>query len=122
MFWRGLVGYLPANIMQGLVGVLTLLFFTRLLSAEDFGRYALAFSIMSIAHVAVFTWIEAAMARFWAAQGSPEAMKAHFRTLYRYFGLLTLAYLPLAGLFLWLWPMDASGASARRDRAAVLAS
>ena len=107
MFWRGLVGYLPANIMQGLVGVLTLLFFTRLLSAEDFGRYALAFSIMSIAHVAVFTWIEAAMARFWAAQGSPEAMKAHFRTLYRYFGLLTLAYLPLAGLFLWLWPMDA---------------
>lgn len=106
MFWRGLVGYLPANIVQGVVGVLTLLFFTRLLSAEDFGRYALAFSVMGIAHVAVFTWIEAAMARFWAAQQSPEAMRAHFRTLYRYFGLATLVYLPLAGLFLWLWPMD----------------
>ena len=108
MFWRGLVGYLPANIVQGVVGVLTLLFFTRLLSAEDFGRYALAFSVMGIAHVAVFTWIEAAMARFWAAQASPVAMKAHFRTLYRYFGLLTLGYIPLAALFVWFWPMDAA--------------
>lgn len=106
MFWRGLIGYLPANIIQGLVGVLTLLFFTRLLSAEDFGRYALAFSVMSLAHVVCFTWIEAAMARFWAAQTSPEAMRAHYATLYRTFGLVTLAYLPLATLFIWLWPMD----------------
>jgi len=106
MFWRGLIGYLPANIVHGLVGVLTLLFFTRLLSAEDFGRYALAFSVMSLAHVCAFTWIEAAMARFWAAQHSPQEMRAHFATLYRTFGLLTLAYLPLAALFTWLWPMD----------------
>jgi len=88
MFWRGLIGYLPANIVHGLVGVLTLLFFTRLLSAEDFGRYALAFSVMSLAHVCAFTWIEAAMARFWAAQHSPQEMRAHFATLYRTFGLL----------------------------------
>lgn len=108
MFWRGLLGYLPANIVQGLVGVLTLLFFTRLLSAEDFGRYALAFSVMSLAHVAVFTWVEASMARFWAAQQTPEAMRAHFATLYRTFGLLALAFLPLAVLFIWLWPMDAA--------------
>lgn len=108
MFWRGLVGYLPANIVQGLVGVLTLLFFTRLLSAEDFGRYALAFSVMGIAHVLVFTWIEAAMARFWAAQTSPPDMAAHFRTLYRYFGLATLVFAPAAALFTWLWPMDAA--------------
>ena len=107
MFWRGLVGYLPANIVQGVVGVLTLLFFTRLLSADDFGRYALAFSVMGIAHVAVFTWIEAAMARFWAAQTSEAAMRGHFATLYRYFALLTAIYLPAAALFVWLWPMDA---------------
>ena len=108
MFWRGLVGYLPANIVQGLVGVLTLLFFTRLLSAEDFGRYALAFSVMGIAHVAVFTWIEAAMARFWASQTTEAAMRSHFATLYRYFGLLTLAYVPAAVLLVWFWPMDAA--------------
>lgn len=106
MFWRGLLGYLPANIVQGLVGVLTLIVFTRMLSAEQFGQYALAFSVMSLAHVALFTWVEAAMARFWAAQSSPETMRAHFATLYRYFWLITLVFAPLAALFVWLWPMD----------------
>ena len=43
MFWRGLLGYLPANIIQGVVGVLAIIVYTRLLSPEDFGRYALAF-------------------------------------------------------------------------------
>jgi O-antigen/teichoic acid export membrane protein len=67
MFWRGVWGYLPANIVQGVVGFLAIILFTRLLSPEDFGRYALAFSVMTLAHVAVFSWLEAAMARFWAA-------------------------------------------------------
>lgn len=106
MFWRGLIGYLPSNIVQGLVGVLTLIVFTRMLSAEQFGQYALAFSVMSLAHVALFTWVEAAMARFWAAQNSPDKIRAHFATLYRYFWLITLVYTPLAALFVWLWPMD----------------
>ena len=68
MFWRGVWGSLPANIVQGVVGFLAIILFTRLLSPEDFGRYALAFSVMTLAHVAVFSWLEAAMARFWAAQ------------------------------------------------------
>lgn len=107
MFWRGLIGYLPANIVQGVVGVLTLIFFTRMLSADQFGQYALAFSVMSLAHVAVFTWLEAAMARFWAAQTTEAGMRSHFATLYRYFALLTAVYLPLAGLLVWLWPLPA---------------
>jgi len=105
MFWRGLIGYLPANIVQGVVGVLTLLFFTRVLSADQFGQYALAFSVMSIAHVAVFTWLEAAMARFWAAQTTEAAMRSHFATLHRYFALLTVIYVPVAALLVWLWPL-----------------
>ena len=38
MFWRGVWGYLPANIIQGLVGFGAIVVFARLLSAEDFGR------------------------------------------------------------------------------------
>ena len=38
MFWRGVWGYLPAQIVQGVVGFLTIFVFTRLLSADDFGR------------------------------------------------------------------------------------
>ena len=60
MFWRGVWGYLPANIVQGMVGFLAIILFTRLLDPADFGRYALAFSVMTLAHVAVFSWLEQA--------------------------------------------------------------
>jgi O-antigen/teichoic acid export membrane protein len=105
MFWRGVWGYLPANIVQGVVGILTIVVFTRILSAEDFGRYALAFSVLTLAHVAVFTWLEAAMARFWAAE-APETLPNHFASLYRAALAATAVFLPLVGLVLWLWPMD----------------
>lgn len=106
MFWRGVWGYLPANIVQGVVGFLTIILFTRLLSAEEFGRYALAFSVLTLAHVAIFTWLEAAMARFWASGQPGIDLAGHFASLYRAATWLSLAFLPLVGLVLWLWPAD----------------
>ncbi|MEG0819161.1 MAG: oligosaccharide flippase family protein, partial [Brevundimonas sp.] len=108
MFWRGVLGYLPANIIQGVVGFLAVIVYTRLLSAEDFGRYALAFSVMTLAHVATFSWLEAAMARFWAAQRDGADMASHFASLYRTAFIMTALFLPLAGLVVWLWPMPDS--------------
>lgn len=106
MFWRGVWGYLPANIVQGVVGVLAIVLFTRLLSAEDFGRYALAFSVMTLAHVAVFTWLEAAMARFWAAQITPEQAAGHFAGLYRAAFALSGLYLIVVTAVLLIVPVD----------------
>lgn len=105
MFWRGVFGYLPANIVQGVIGFLTIIVFTRLLSPEDYGRYALAYSVLTLVHVATFSWLEAAMARFWAAQRQGADMASHFASLYRMAFALTAAFLPLAGLAVWLWPM-----------------
>lgn len=105
MFWKGVWGYLPANIVQGVVGFLTIVLFTRLLSPEDFGRYALAFSVMTLAHVAVFSWLEAAMARFWAAE-SGASLQGHFASLYRTAFVLSGVFLVVAGLGVWLWPTD----------------
>ena len=105
MFWRGVWGYLPANIVQGVVGFLAIILFTRLLSPEDFGRYALAFSVMTLAHVAVFSWLEAAMARFWAAQ-APGAAHGHFASLYRTAFGLSAGFLLLTVLAIWLLPAD----------------
>ncbi len=106
MFWRGVWGYLPANIVQGVVGFLAIILFTRLLSAEDFGRYALAFSVLTLAHVAVFTWLEAAMARFWAAGRPGQDLAGHFASLYRAALWLSLGFIPVVALVLWLWPAD----------------
>ncbi|AQR62126.1 polysaccharide biosynthesis protein [Brevundimonas sp. LM2] len=104
MFWRGVWGYLPANIVQGLVGFGAIVVFTRLLSAEDFGRYAIAFSVMTLVHVGTFSWLEASMARFWAAE-QDQGLADHFATLYRATALMTAAILPLAALGLWLAPI-----------------
>ncbi|HEV7228315.1 lipopolysaccharide biosynthesis protein [Brevundimonas sp.] len=106
MFWRGVWGYLPANVVQGVVGFLAIILFTRLLSPEEFGRYALAFSILTLAHVAVFTWLEAAMARFWAASKPGADLQGHFAGLYRTALILTAVFVPVVGLILWLWPAD----------------
>lgn len=106
MFWRGVWGYLPANIVQGVTGFLAIVLFTRLLSPEEFGRYALAFSVMTLAHVAVFSWLEAAMARFWAAQ-TPGAAQGHFASLYRTAFALSAGFILVAGLAVLLWPADA---------------
>lgn len=83
MFWRGVLGYLPVNIVQGVVGLLTIVLFTRVLDPAQYGVYALAFSVGSLTQTCVLTWTEAAMARFLAARESDGRTADHFATLYR---------------------------------------
>lgn len=105
MFWRGVWGYLPAQIVQGVVGFLTLYVFTRLLSPADFGHYALAFSVTTLAHTVTFSWLEASMARFWAAERTPEGLAAHFASLYRTSFTIIAVFMPIAALVVWLAPL-----------------
>ena len=105
MFWRGVIGYLPVNLVQGLVGLLTIVTFTRLLTPAQFGDYALGFSAMSLIHTGLFTWNEAAMARFWAGEARRDGGQAHAASIYGAWRLLILA-LPVAGLIAWFWPMQ----------------
>ena len=105
MFWRGVWGYLPAQIVQGVVGFLTIVVFTRLLSPEDFGHYALAFSVTTLAHTATFSWLEASMARFWAAERTPDGLATHFASLYRTSFAVIAVFVPVAALIVWLLPL-----------------
>jgi O-antigen/teichoic acid export membrane protein len=108
MFWRGVVGYLPVNIVQGVTGLLGIVVFTRLLSPAEFGVYALAFSVTSLVYTLTFTWLEAAMARFYAAEAEGKRLPSHFVTLYQAFAWLALAFpIPMA-LALAFWPMSSS--------------
>ena len=105
MFWRGVVGYLPVNIVQGLVGLLTIVTFTRLLSPSQFGDYALGFTVMSLVHTAVFTWNEAALARYWAGESDRDGGRDLAATVYRTW-LVLLCALPLAGALALLMPLN----------------
>ena len=108
MFWRGVVGYLPMNIVQGLVGFGSIFVFTRMLSPAEFGVYAFAFSAVSLAHTLTFTWIEAAMARFYAPEAQGGRLADHFATLYRCWLIAAAAFVVIGGAGLLLWPGDGS--------------
>ena len=105
MYAKGLLGYLPANILQGLVGFATLMVFTRILTPGQYGEYALTFGVSSLAQTVFFTWIEAAMARFYPAEGRDNAeAPALYGTLYRLFVMVLLGFGLVSALGLWLWP------------------
>ena len=97
MFWRGVVGYLPMNIVQGVVGLFSIVVFTRWLTPADYGVYALAFSAMSLGHTLIFTWMEAAMARFYAPEAEGERLADLFATLYRCWLVAAAAFVVVGG-------------------------
>jgi O-antigen/teichoic acid export membrane protein len=110
MFWRGVLGYLPVNIVQAIAGFGAIVLFTRLLSPSDYGGYALAYSVTTLLNTCLFTWIEAAMARFHAAeaQAGEAAAAALFATLYRTFAVMACAAPLLGGVVLWALPIAGS--------------
>ncbi len=80
MIWRHLFGYLPANVIQGIVSFAAVYAFTRLLGADDYGRYALVLTIMSASHTMTLTWAEAAAYRFAGEAQQKGGMNDHIRT------------------------------------------
>ena len=106
MLRRGLLGYLPVNIVQALAGFGSIIIFTRLLSPSDYGAYALAFSVTSLVYLACLTWIEAAMARFYVAE-TTEAGRADLQaTLYRTFGVMMFAAPVICGVIVTVLPIS----------------
>ena len=105
MFWRGVVGYLPANLVQAVAGLLTIVVFTRLLSPEAYGAYALAFSVGSLCQILLLTWLEASMARFYQREAQADRLPDHFATIYRAFTGLALLPPLAAAAVVWLAPI-----------------
>jgi O-antigen/teichoic acid export membrane protein len=71
----------PLQIAQALVGLGAIAAFTRLMTPEEFGRYALALSASMLAHTLLFTWAEAAAFRFFTAARAERRLADHFATL-----------------------------------------
>tara|TARA_R110002072_G_scaffold156768_10_gene307339 strand:- start:775 stop:2232 length:1458 start_codon:yes stop_codon:yes gene_type:complete len=107
MLGRHLLGYLPVQLTQAIVGFGGVAIFTRLLSADDYGQYALALAALSLFHMASFTWLEAAIARFHARAETRRRLGDHLATAYGLFLLLALAGAALMVIALLVLPFDA---------------
>lgn len=107
-----LLSLAPLQIAQALIGFGGIAIFTRLMSADEFGRYALALSISMAAHTLLFTWAEAAAFRFFAAARAEKKLADHFATLLTFACLLGAAVLLVTGALLLL-------AGLRQDIAAL---
>lgn len=90
----------PLQMVQALVGFGALAAFTRLMSAEEFGRYALALSLSMAAHTLLFTWAESAAFRFFSISQAARRTADHYATLIAIAVVLGLATLLVTGLIL----------------------
>jgi len=95
-----LLSLAPLQLVQAVVGFGALAAFTRLMSAEEFGRYALALSLSMAAHTVLFTWAEAAAFRFFAAAQAGRRLADHFATLIAVALVLGLVTLIVTGFIL----------------------
>jgi O-antigen/teichoic acid export membrane protein len=106
MFWRGVMGYLPVQIVQALAGFGAVIAFTRLLSPESYGQYALAYSVATLSQTVFLTWNEAATGRFTAAETAGAGLASHMRTLHRAVWVMVAVVLAVSAPLLLVLPLD----------------
>ncbi len=106
MLWRHLFGYLPVNIAQAIAGFGGIFLLTRLLTPEQYGLYGLAFAVMTLFHTVFFTWIEAAMARFYARAEAQQRLPDHLTATYQTMFVLALIGATLGGIALVFLPIS----------------
>ncbi|MGF1463828.1 MAG: lipopolysaccharide biosynthesis protein, partial [Maricaulaceae bacterium] len=95
MLLRHILGYAPAQAVQALVGFGTVAALTRLLSPEDYGRYALILVGTHFAHMLAFTWLESALSRFHARAEAQGRLPNHLKTALAAYGIIALGLLTL---------------------------
>ena len=88
MLGKSILSYLPVNLANMVTAFGTIAILTRLLEPAEFGIYAIAMITMQFVHMGLFTWMEAAMARFQARAERENDVASHLKTLY-VLGLLT---------------------------------
>lgn len=106
MMGRSMLAYLPVNLANILTAFGTIVILTRLLEPAEFGIYAIAMITMQFTHMGLFTWLEAAMARYQARAEREDNVSSHLTTLYRLAAGIGLLGFGFIMTLLWLLPLD----------------
>lgn len=95
--------YLVARGVPGVISLVALILYTRLLSAEEYGRYALALSSIGLIQILIFEWLHLVLARFKSEREGEESARILPAILAMYIFLSVILVLISFGLFL-VWP------------------
>ena len=106
MIWRQMLGYIPVNLANIIVSFGTIAILTRLFDGAEFGRYALAVATMHFVHMTLFTWIEAAMSRYYARAERNGKVATHMKTSYAVAILMAITGIPVFLLVVLALPLE----------------
>ncbi len=106
--WKQMLGYVPVNLANIIISFGTIAILTRLLDGAEFGRYALAIASLHFIHMVVFTWIEAAMARFYARAERRGELASHLKTSYVTAISMGIIGLPIMMGLVYILPISAT--------------
>lgn len=84
MISRSVLAYVPVNLASVIYSFGGLAVLTRLFEPAEYGRYAIAIITMLAVHMGLFTWLEAAMARYQARAEEDNDVNSHLKTIYTY--------------------------------------
>ncbi len=103
--FKQILEYIPVNLANVIISFGTIAILTRLFSGAEFGRYALAIASMHFIHMVLFTWVEAAMYRYYARAKKRGELASHIKTCYVAGAVTGLVGLPLLMALVWLLPL-----------------
>lgn len=108
MLKKQLISYAIPNLAQAIASFGTVAILTRFLSPEEYGRFSLAFSIMTIAHYFVLNWAESAANRFYTEAKSKNEIQNHFTSLIFAFVLNSVIFAILSAIIIIFYPAEGS--------------
>lgn len=107
MLARHVAGYLPATIASAGFGFLSLIIYTRLLTPEQFGRYALVLATVELLHALFFEGLALAYQRFYPAEAIRQRLGALSATAFNSLLVLAIFITLVFTLALSVIPLDA---------------
>lgn len=108
MLNRHLLAYLPVYLAQALVGFGSVVVFTRLLSPEAYGQYMLVLTGSALISTLIFTWLDAAVARYHARAASRGRLGGHLFTALTLFALIAAPLLAVGVILLFVLDLGPS--------------
>ena len=108
MLNRHLLAYLPVYLAQALVGFGSVVVFTRLLSPDAYGQYMLVLTGSALISTLIFTWLDAAVARYHARAAARGRLGGHLFTALTLFAMIALPVFIIGAVALLLLDLGPS--------------